>query len=83
MKVTGTVSDFDSSGGFGLIMADDGDFFPFNVGMAPAALRERLRVGTRVRFRTRHCEPAARAVEIIPIDEPNGPGASRGIGLAP
>ncbi len=67
MRATGTVSDFDSTGGFGLIVADDGELLPFSVAAAPPALRRRFGVGTRVAFQMRCSQPSARAVEVVPI----------------
>jgi hypothetical protein len=71
MALTGTISDFDKAGLFGLITADDGRLLLFNLlGTAPS-VRSRFEVGTRVRI-TRHAlEPAARALEVAPIDEWN------------
>jgi hypothetical protein len=71
MTSTGTVSDFDRAGLFGLIIADDGRLLPFNVRGTPPALRSRFEIGTRVRFTKRAAQPAARAVEVAPIDEWN------------
>jgi cold shock CspA family protein len=47
---TGTVSDFDFGGLFGLIDADDGRLLLFNLAAAPSGLRQRFRIGTRVTF---------------------------------
>jgi hypothetical protein len=65
---TGTVSDFDRIGFFGLIVADEGDFLPFNVRDAPRALQGRVGIGTRVRFERRTSDATARAVDVIPIE---------------
>jgi cold shock CspA family protein len=64
---TGTVSDFDRSGSFGLIVADEGDFLPFNIRDAPQALRRCVEIGTRVRFERRTLDSTARAVDVMPI----------------
>jgi hypothetical protein len=70
MRVTGTVSDFDAVGGLGLIIADDcDDFLPFNARGMPAALRRHIEVGSRVRFRRQDSQPAARAIEVIPLGD--------------
>jgi hypothetical protein len=69
MTSTGTVSDFDKAGLFGLIIADDGRLLPFNLRETPPAQRGRFDIGTRVRFSRRAAEPTARAVEVAPIDE--------------
>jgi hypothetical protein len=50
MALTGTVSDFDKAGLFGLIIADDSRLLPFNLREATPALRSRFDIGTRVRF---------------------------------
>jgi hypothetical protein len=71
MALTGTISDFDSAGLFGLIMADDGRLLLFNLRETPAALRSRFEVGTRVIITKHTAEPSARAVEVAPIDEWN------------
>lgn len=68
MTYTGTVSDFDRVGLFGLIIVDDGGFVPFNLRETPSDLRSCFQVGTRVRFRKRASEPTERAVELVPID---------------
>jgi hypothetical protein len=68
---TGTVSDFDRAGLFGLIIADDGRLLPFNLRETPPALRSCFEIGARVRFTRRAAEPTARAVEVAPIDERN------------
>ncbi len=69
MALTGTVSDFDKAGQFGLIAADDGRLLLFNVRETPAALRNRFEIGTRVRINKHTEEPIARAVEVAPIDD--------------
>jgi hypothetical protein len=69
VELTGTVSDFDKAGLFGLIAADDGRVLLFNLRGAPAALRNRFEIGTRVRINKHTAEPIARAVEVAPIDD--------------
>jgi len=73
---TGTVSDFDRAGLFGLIIADDGGVLLFNLRETPLALRSRFEIGRRVRFTKHESEPAARAVAVAPIDEWNDGGSS-------
>ena len=81
MTFTGTVSDFDEAGLFGLIIADDGGLLLFNLRGALPALRSQFEIGTRVRF-TRHAsEPNARAVELAPLDSSDDDGTSSGIAL--
>jgi cold shock CspA family protein len=67
MTCTGTVSDFDRAGLFGLIIADDGGFLLFNLRETPPEMRSRFETGTRVRFARQASEPAERAVELAPI----------------
>lgn len=69
MAFTGTVSDFDKAGLFGLITADDGGVLLFNLRDTPPALRSHFEVGQRVRFTKHASEPATRAVDISPIDD--------------
>jgi hypothetical protein len=76
MTCTGTVSDFDRAGLFGLIIADDGGLVLFNLRETPPALRSRFEVGARVRFTKHASEPTARAVELAPIDASNEGGPS-------
>jgi hypothetical protein len=73
MTSTGTVSDFDRAGRFGLIVADDGRLLPFNLSGTPPSLRSRFEVGTRVKFTKYAAQPTARAVNVTPIDEWNEP----------
>jgi hypothetical protein len=72
MTFTGTVSDFDEAGLFGLIIADDGGLLLFNLRGALPALRSQFEIGTRVTFTKHESEPTVRAVEVAPIDEWNG-----------
>jgi cold shock CspA family protein len=72
MRVTGTVSDFDATGGFGLIIADDGEFLPFSTREIHPVLHDNIGVGSRVRFSRQDGEPAARATQVAPIDDQNG-----------
>ncbi len=70
MTTTGTITDFDKAGLFGLILADEGVFFPFNVRETPAELQERLEVGTRVKFSACTSGETMRAIDLVPIDAP-------------
>jgi len=69
MAFTGTISDFDRAGLFGLITADDGRLLLFNLRGTSPALRGRFEVGTRVRITKQALEPTARALEVAPIDD--------------
>jgi hypothetical protein len=66
--LTGTVSDFDSDGLFGLINADDGRLSLFNLRGTPPRFRELCRIGTRVGFREQECSSATRAVSLVSIN---------------
>jgi hypothetical protein len=68
MTFTGTISDFDRGGLFGLIVADDGCLLLFNLRETPPAVRRRFEIGTRVRFSKHASEPTARAVELAALD---------------
>jgi hypothetical protein len=72
VTLTGTVTDFDREGLFGLIRTDDGCLLPFNLRETPPALRRRFEVGTRVKFTRHTSEPTTRAIEVVPIDTPSG-----------
>jgi cold shock CspA family protein len=75
MRCTGTVTDFDSDGLFGLITADDGDFVIFNLREIPPALRDRFQIGTRARFTKQASKLTVRAIELASIDASNEPVA--------
>ncbi len=47
---TGTISDFDAQGQYGLIDADDGRLVPFNLSDVPPPLRPAFGIGARVQF---------------------------------
>ncbi len=47
---TGTITDLDAEGQFGVIEADDGQFLLFNLRGIDAALRHRFHCGARVQF---------------------------------
>jgi cold shock CspA family protein len=68
MRVTGTVSDFDAKGGFGLIVADDGELLPFSTLDNHPALRD-IGVGSRVIFSRQEAQPVARATGIVLVHE--------------
>jgi len=74
VTLTGTVSDFDNEGLFGLIIADDGSLLLFNLRQTPAALRDRFETGTRVKFIKQASRPGARAVVVVPLDAADGSG---------
>lgn len=67
ITLSGTITDFDNAGLFGLIFADEGSFFPFNLRETPLPLRGRFEVGTRVKFSTRRSGSTMRAIELVPI----------------
>ena len=71
MKLTGTVSDLDEGGLFGLIIADDGRLLVFNLRKTPPVQRHLFQVGTRVEFTKEVCEPGARAVELVSLHPPD------------
>jgi hypothetical protein len=81
MTFTGTVSDFDRAGLFGLIVADDGSVLLFNLRETPSAVQRRFEIGTRVRFTKYASELNARAVELAPLDSSDDDGTSSGIAL--
>lgn len=64
---TGTISDLDREGGFGLIDGDEGDIFLFHPDstMPPYEPRS-LRVGERVTFSVQRDELGAHAVAVAP-----------------
>ena len=65
--LTGTISDFDPDGLFGVIDADDGHLVLFNLRTVETAFRDQLKVGTRVSFDERAGEVAPRAIALSPI----------------
>ena len=48
--ITGTISDYDADGLFGLIDADDGRLVLFNLEGVGSSARDQFNVGTRVEF---------------------------------
>ena len=65
--LTGTISDFDAEGLFGVIDSDDGRLLLFNLKQTDAASRAQFKIGTRVEFAEQRGEPAPRALAISPI----------------
>jgi hypothetical protein len=65
--LTGTISDFDTVGQFGVIDADDGRMILFNLrGIGPVS-REQFTVGARVNFVEKDDELAPRAAALVAI----------------
>ncbi len=85
MAIIGTITDFDDAGLFGLILAEDGLFFPFNLRDTSPALRGQIEIGARVKFSTRASGPMMRAFDLVPLNaaeqphvtERNGSGKER------
>ena len=65
--LTGTISDFDTKGFFGLIDADDGRLVLFNLRGVNSLLRDRFKVGTRVEFVEQSGSPMPRAAALVPV----------------
>jgi cold shock CspA family protein len=65
--LTGTISDFDTDGLFGLIAADDGRLMIFNLRGVTPPLRDQFRVGDRVEFVEQKGSPAPRAAALVPV----------------
>jgi cold shock CspA family protein len=59
---TGTISDFDEAGEFGVIDSDDGRMLLFNLKNVPPSEHQRFTVGTRVQFEAHENPLAPRAV---------------------
>jgi mono/diheme cytochrome c family protein len=70
--LTGTISDFDAEGLFGVIDADDGRLILFNLRDIRPRLRERFTVGARVKFIERGGESAPRASALLSISADDG-----------
>lgn len=68
MTFSGTITDFDHARLFGLVLADEGFFFPFNLRETLPTLRERFEVGTRVKFSTCASGPTVRAIDLVPVE---------------
>ena len=67
---TGTISDFDPNGQYGLIDADDGQLVLFNLWNVEPPLRDSFGVGARVEFVEQSGIPAARAVALTLLSSP-------------
>ena len=76
VTLTGTVSDFDKEGLFGLIIADEGSLLAFNLRETPPAQRGRFEIGTRVKFIKHASQASARAVMVVAIEAADGSGPS-------
>jgi cold shock CspA family protein len=61
---TGTISDFETAGLFGLINADDGRLIVFNLHAMQAPSRNQFTVGTRVEFVEQHGRFTQRAATL-------------------
>jgi cold shock CspA family protein len=86
VELTGTVSEFDETGHFGVIDADDGRVLLFNLAATPPDLRRLFRIGTRVTFDSMSSR-SGRAFASLPIGEgsegasgPSRPPVERGTG---
>jgi len=64
--LTGTISDFDSDGQFGVIAADDGRLVLFNLKNIEPPLRGRFKLGTRVEFIEQNGKLGPRASALSP-----------------
>ncbi len=76
MAMIGTITDFDDAGLFGLILAEDGLFFPFTLRDTSSALRGQIVVGSRVTFSTRGSGAMMRAVDLAPLGAAAQPHAT-------
>jgi cold shock CspA family protein len=70
-EATGTISDFDEVGAFGVIDSDDGRMVLFNLEGIPASQHRCFRVGTRVQFMAHESTPAPRAVDLKIVKAPS------------
>jgi cold shock CspA family protein len=61
---TGTISEFDETGEFGVIDSDDGQMVLFNLKNVPESQHRRFRVGTRVQFQAQETTLAPRASDL-------------------
>jgi hypothetical protein len=64
IMLTGTISDLDTDGLFGLICSDDGRVMVFNLHGMQSPLRDQFTVGTRVEFVEQNGMPAQRAATL-------------------
>ena len=65
--LTGTISDFDPQGLFGVIYADNGRFYLFNLRDTPRALHDRFTVGRRLEFMELSGCRVPRAGHLLPL----------------
>ncbi len=66
---TGTITEFDGDGLFGVIDSDDGRLLVFNVWAVEPALRRYFTVGSRVRFLESGGHAGPRAVSLSTLDK--------------
>jgi hypothetical protein len=74
--LTGTISDFDSVGLFGVIDADDGRLILFNLRGIGPIFREQFTVGARVKFIEQGGDLAPRAAALAAVSACAVPGES-------
>ena len=74
--LTGTISDFDADGLFGVIDADDGRLILFNLRSVEPKLRGQFHIGTRVEFVEQGGDPVPRARLLSPASLQRGPSGS-------
>jgi len=67
-KATGTITDLDDGGHFGVIDADDGRLVLFNLRGIDPSLYDRFKVGSRVEFVAEESELAPRAQTLRPCE---------------
>jgi hypothetical protein len=72
---TGTISDFDINGQYGLIDADDGRLVLFNLWSVERSLRDTFGVGARVEFVEQSGILAPRALALTLLSTPDGSSA--------
>ena len=70
-KASGTISDFDEEGAFGVIDSDDGSMVLFNLRGVPASQHRCFKVGTRVQFKAQESTPAPRAIGLKVVKAPS------------
>jgi cold shock CspA family protein len=73
---TGTITDYDIDGQYGLIDADDGQFVLFNLRNVEPSLRGLFRVGRRVEFVEQKEAVAPRALALTLLSSPDSAGNS-------
>jgi len=72
--LTGTISDFDSVGLFGVIEADDGRLILFNLRGIGPIFREQFTVGARVKFTEQRGDLGPRASALAAVSAYAVPG---------